>query len=185
MCLVLDNAPYHHKRNIGTLQGISNSKIIEMMIANEVKEIEHPFIGLLTHTGDYHDNMRSEIFLKLVNERLIPTYKSVYPGHEMCLVLDNAPYHHKRDIGTLQGISNSKIIEMMIADVVKEIELPFIDSRWDYYQGGNDRDMFDRGETAEISFDPIEQQERAGVIKPRMANLKELQVAYLNLPLLA
>ena len=103
----------------------------------------------------------------------------------MCLVLDNAPYHHKRDIGTLQGISNSKIIEMMIADVVKEIELPFIDSRWDYYQGGNDRDMFDRGETAEISFDPIEQQERAGVIKPRMANLKELQVAYLNLPLLA
>ena len=93
-------------------------------------------------TGDYHDNMRSDIFLKWVNERLIPTFKRVYPGHKMCLVLDNAPYHHKREIGTLQGISKSKIIELMIEDAVKEIELPFTDCRWNYYQDGNDSDFF-------------------------------------------
>ena len=32
-----------------------------------------------THTGDYHDNMRSDIFLKWVDERLIPTFKQKYP----------------------------------------------------------------------------------------------------------
>ena len=133
-----------------------------------------------THTGDYHDNMRSDIFLKWVNERLIPTFKRVYPGQKMCLVLDNAPYHHKREIGSLQGVSKSKIIELMIEDAVKEIELPFTDSRWNYYQDGNDNDFFDRGETVEVSFDPTEQEERAGVNKPRVANVKELQFAYLK-----
>ena len=37
----------------------------------------------------------------------------------MCHVLDNAPYHHKRDKGSLYGISKTKSIEMIIEDEVK------------------------------------------------------------------
>ena len=77
-----------------------------------------------THTGEYHDNMKSNIFLKWVEERLIPTFKIVYPDHRMCLVLDNAPYHHERPVGSLQSTSKKEIISIMIKDKVDLIDLP-------------------------------------------------------------
>ena len=53
-----------------------------------------------SHTGDYHDNMDSDNFMQWVKEKLVPTFKK-NPGHKMVTVLDNAPYHHKRVIGSL------------------------------------------------------------------------------------
>ena len=44
--------------------------------------------------GDYHDNMDGDMFMKWVNERLVPTVQAKYPGKEVYLVMDNAPYHH-------------------------------------------------------------------------------------------
>ena len=47
--------------------------------------------------GDYHRNMNETNFYKWVTLRLIPSFKKVYPGKRMILVMDNAPYHHIRD----------------------------------------------------------------------------------------
>ena len=55
-------------------------------------------------SGDYHDNMNSEMFMQWVQDKLIPTFEKAYPGKKMILVADNAPYHHKRVIGSLAKI---------------------------------------------------------------------------------
>ena len=46
--------------------------------------------------GDYHDNMNGTMFLRWLQQRLIPTFKAVYGDRKLILVLDNAPYHHVR-----------------------------------------------------------------------------------------
>eukprot|EP00957_Ditylum_brightwellii_P063930 4850094-Ditylum_brightwellii.AAC.2 len=58
-----------------------------------------------SHTGDYHDNMNSEMFMQWITSRLVPTFERLYPGKKMVPVLDNAPYHHKKEIGSLSSIS--------------------------------------------------------------------------------
>ena len=44
--------------------------------------------------GDYHANMDGDMFLKWINERFVPTVQAKYPGKQIYLVMDNAPYHH-------------------------------------------------------------------------------------------
>ena len=44
-------------------------------------------------SGDYHENMNSEMFMQWVQDKLIPTFEKLYPGKKMVLVADNAAYH--------------------------------------------------------------------------------------------
>jgi hypothetical protein len=46
--------------------------------------------------GDYHANMNGSIYMQWLHNRLIPTFKKLYPRKKMVLVLDNASYHHVR-----------------------------------------------------------------------------------------
>jgi hypothetical protein len=57
-------------------------------------------------TGNYHDNMISDMFMKWVKERLVPTFELLHPNKKMILICDNAPYHHSREIGSL---ANKKV----------------------------------------------------------------------------
>jgi hypothetical protein len=52
-------------------------------------------------SGDYHNNMNSDMFMKWTAEKLVPTFDKLYPGKKMVLVCDNAPYHHKQENGSL------------------------------------------------------------------------------------
>mmetsp|Transcript_30290 Transcript_30290/g.37001 ORF Transcript_30290/g.37001 Transcript_30290/m.37001 type:complete len:82 (+) Transcript_30290:110-355(+) len=45
----------------------------------------------------------------------------------MCIVLDNAPYYHKRVIGSLQSINKKDLLAMMKEDEVDFIDLPWTD----------------------------------------------------------
>jgi hypothetical protein len=40
--------------------------------------------------------MNGEIYMKWLKNRLIPTFKAMFPNKKMILVLDNASYHHVR-----------------------------------------------------------------------------------------
>ncbi len=42
----------------------------------------------------------------------------------MVLVADNAPYHHKREIGSLASLSKKKLVELMMKHSVEYIDLP-------------------------------------------------------------
>ena len=46
--------------------------------------------------ADYHDTINGDKFIGWIQQRLLPTFKQVYPGKKMYLVLDNAKYHHHR-----------------------------------------------------------------------------------------
>ena len=41
--------------------------------------------------------MNGPNFMSWIENRLVPTFKTVYPGKKMILVLDNAKYHHVKD----------------------------------------------------------------------------------------
>ena len=50
-----------------------------------------------SNSPDYHDNMDGVMFLKWVENSLIPCFKARYPGKKMILMLDGASYHLIRD----------------------------------------------------------------------------------------
>jgi hypothetical protein len=58
-----------------------------------------------SNSGDYHDNMNSEMFMKWVQNRLVPAFKHRYPGKKMIICQDNAPYHHAREVESLSTIT--------------------------------------------------------------------------------
>ena len=58
--------------------------------------------------GDYHDNMDGEMFMKWINERLVPTVQAKYPDKQIYLVMDNAPYHHGRSDDCFFAAGKSK-----------------------------------------------------------------------------
>jgi transposase len=45
---------------------------------------------------DYHTAVTGSSWVAWLNNRLIPTFKAMFPGKKMILVLDNAKYHHAR-----------------------------------------------------------------------------------------
>ncbi len=51
---------------------------------------------MVSDNGDYHNTMKSEVFMAWVERRLIPAFQTMHPGKKMVLVLDNARYHHAR-----------------------------------------------------------------------------------------
>jgi len=44
--------------------------------------------------------------------------------NKMVLVADNAPYHYKRVIGSLGGLSKKKVVDMMVEHNISYLELP-------------------------------------------------------------
>ena len=138
-----------------------------------------------SHTGDYHDNMDSDKFMLWLEERLLPTFDKVYGvrGYKMCLVLDNAPYHHKREVGSLQNLSKKKLLEMMEADQVDRIELPMTEARLNLIEEAGDEektDLHDCGEYLELNFSVEEQAVTASKKKPRVGKGDELKRAYVK-----
>ena len=64
-------------------------------------------------TGDYHLNMDGDMFIKWIEERLIPTFdafcmEKFKKKKKMNLILDNAPYHHAHDHTTVHPSTLSK-----------------------------------------------------------------------------
>ena len=81
-----------------------------------------------SYCGDYHNNMNPELFIKWTKKRLVPTFKKLYPGKEMILILNNAPYHHKRGIPSLTGLPKKDLISLIadsMGDRDKHLLLPF------------------------------------------------------------
>ena len=114
-----------------------------------------------SHTGDYHANMNSEKFMLWLEGRLLPTFERVYDvEHKMVLVLNNAPYHHACEIGSLQNLLKKKLVRMMHKDGVDRIELPMTEAQFNLIQekgekgeeGEEELDLRDDGEILELDF---------------------------------
>ena len=65
------------------------------VVSDEDLGCELIFEGLID-SEDYHKNMNGQVFMQWVQNRLIPTFKRLFPGKKLILLLDNASYHHPR-----------------------------------------------------------------------------------------
>ena len=63
------------------------------VVSDEDLGCELIFEGLID-SEDYHKNMNGQVFMQWVQNRLIPTFKRLFPGKKLILLLDNASYHH-------------------------------------------------------------------------------------------
>ena len=130
-----------------------------------------------SHTGDYPDNMNSDMFMLWVEEKLIPTFETQFPGKKMVLVADNAPYHHKRVIGSLATLSKKNLVAMMTEHEVEYLDLPLTDQRIALAATEeDDDDIHDRGDCVRIPFKADEQSQTAGISKPMIGSLKEIKL---------
>ena len=64
-------------------------------------------------TGDYHDNMNVNMFMKWITTKVIPLTDRNYLGVQMVPVMDNAPYHNARSITSLASFSKKIAVNLM------------------------------------------------------------------------
>ena len=69
------------------------------------------------------------MFMRWVENKLIPVFKKLYPGKRMVLVADNAPYHHKRVIGSLGHLNKTQMVDLMVQHKVEWIDIPLVSQR--------------------------------------------------------
>ena len=132
-----------------------------------------------SHTGDYHDNMCSDMFMQWVRTRLVPTFEKLYPNKKMVLVADNAPYHHRRKIGSLYSKSKKEMCELCEQYGIEYIDLPCNDSSRIELDDDEDDTILHMGEdTLRVKFSFEEQIQRKTKNRPKVATAKELKFAF-------
>ena len=152
------------------------------------KDTPHPVDredGLLTaeclwlansNSGDYHDNMCSDMFLQWVERKLIPTFERKYPNKTMVLVSDNAPYHHKRVIGSLGSLSKTQLVSLCVEHGIEYIDLPLTDRRYQWFEEDDVEGVVDVGVAYRVDFDKESFLKSARAANPFIPNKRELQV---------
>lgn len=70
------------------------------------------------HTGDYHDNVNQEMFMKWMNEKLLPNLEP-----RSVLVIDNAPYHNVQ----IDKAPTSKTKKQEMKDWLRQHNIAFSD----------------------------------------------------------
>ena len=135
-----------------------------------------------SHSGDYHDNMNSDMFMQWVRRKLVPTFEILYPHKVMVLVADNAPYHHKRIIGSLASVNKKNMVEMMVEHGVEYLDLPLVSEAREELAASEseDNDVQDRGDCVRIDFESNNQLKRASASDPRIASLEELKISFVT-----
>jgi transposase len=59
---------------------------------------------------DYHTAITGSSWVAWLNNRLIPTFKALFPGKKMILCLDNAKYHHARPANWISPTQMSQLL---------------------------------------------------------------------------
>ena len=129
-----------------------------------------------SNKGDYHNNMTSEIFIKWVTTKLIPVFKRLHPNKKMVLVADNAPYHHKREIGTLSGLKKKELVLLMVQHNVQYIDVPLTPKRMAQFEDDEPENVTDMGDYYRIEFDVEAFSKRT--TDPFVPTVSELQVGF-------
>jgi transposase len=129
--------------------------------------------------GNYHDNMNSEMFMKWVVDKLLPTFQQLYGDNKkMILIMDNAPYHHKREIGTLSNKTKKELCEMCTKYSIQYIDVQWNNHRLEAYATNNfDEEMVRfRGDEIELTFDADDFIMRPTINQPFVPSVQELRV---------
>ena len=129
-----------------------------------------------SNTGDYHKNLTSDIFMRWLKDKLIPCFKRLYGNKKMVLIADNAPYHHKRAIGTLSSLKKTELVTLMIQYDVEYIDVPLTPKRMEALEDVDIDGVTDLGDGYRIEFDGEVFQQRS--TSPFVPTLNELQLGF-------
>jgi transposase len=133
-------------------------------------------------TGDYHDNMNSEMFLNWVKDKLIPTFERENPNKRMILILDNAAYHHKREVGNLSSCTKPQL--RIIADKynIQHLDVPLTTNRLHVLENDANVTAHVEGEDyCRIMLNgSVDVFDRASAKNPMIPTSDELKLAILN-----
>jgi DDE superfamily endonuclease len=131
-----------------------------------------------SHTGGYHDNMNSEKFKKWVENRLIPTFKWLYPGKGIILIFDNAHYHHKHEVGSLSSKTKAQLLDLAAKYNIEYIVFPNT-VEWlnamDKVNDILDNVVYLDDDYCRVVFDYNEFKTQSGSNKPFVPSIDELQ----------
>jgi hypothetical protein len=119
-----------------------------------------------SQSGDYHDNMNSDMFMKWTEEKLIPTFERLHPQKKMLLICDNAPYHHKRDLGSLANKSKQQLIDLASLHQLKYLDIPLTERRCRILDEGKMEHVEERGNLCRVPFDAELMSGRSRMSKP-------------------
>ena len=72
---------------------------------------------------DYHDTLDGEKFCQWIKNRLIPSFKALYPRKTMCLILDNAKYHKARGC---DWVNVSTMRKPELGNFLRTAKVPFV-----------------------------------------------------------
>lgn len=136
-----------------------------------------------SNTGDYHDNMNSEMFMNWVNKKLIPTFKKLHPDKTMVLVCDNAAYHHCREIGSFGSSTKNQMVDLCIKHNVEYIDVPATDRRiaaMNAEVSGSENVMLAGNNMIRVLFDEDTFRETASNRIPFVPNLDELKLGVIG-----
>ena len=99
----------------------------------------------------------------------------------MVLVADNTSGHHKRQIGSLSGLNNAKLVGLMVKYEVEYIDIPMNCNVWHKLsQTHGDSDIQDKEDCVQIDCIAEEQKKRASTTKPRIYSIEELRITSLQ-----
>ena len=183
-----------HKRPLCQKEAVNNHPIESCYFENgkDVPKFrEHPLKKVTaeclwksdTNTGDYHNNMNSEMFMHWVINKLVPTFEEENEGKKMILILDNAAYHHKREIGSLSSKTKSELKTECDKYKIKHIDIPININRLNLLATDPTIAAHVQGEDMiriYLENDHLDVFERASARKPLVPNLVELRMAILN-----
>ena len=130
-------------------------------------------------SGDYHDNMNSDMFIKWTKEKLLPTFETLHPGKKMVLVMDNAPYHHKREIGSLAKKNKKEIIEICKQYKFDYLDLPYTNERYLAINNINrdNSDLEVHEEFVRVAFNETKMAGKKNIENPFIPTVAELKIA--------
>lgn len=174
------------------VERINNKPIDDLVWKQDTPHPTQRIDGLLTcellwkassSSGDYHDNMNSDMFMKWITGKLVPTFEKLYKDKKMILICDNASYHHKREIGSLACKTKFQMIELCKEHNIEYIDIPITENRriemsipgliFETMVPINDVDC-------RVAFDEYNFNERAGRNHPFVPNSEELKVGIIK-----
>jgi hypothetical protein len=161
------NVPYD---DLNWKGDVPHPKDFEKRDDNELLTCELLWVSS-SSTGDYHDNMNSEMYMKWVEEKLVPTFEKLHPGKKMLLIQDNAPYHHKRGIPSLATLTKKQLLDLAVEHEVEYLDLPMLVERRNCNEGT------DMGEFLRVDLDADTMGGIAGRNRPHIPNVSELRLA--------
>jgi transposase len=131
-----------------------------------------------TKSKDYHDNLNSDIFMTWVNNKLLPCFNRLYEGKQMVLICDNAPYHHKREIGSLASRTKKELVELMKTHEINYIHVPWNNNRREAHNKNTyDHDIIlPETDMVKLKFEEIIFLSRPSVNNPFAPNIEELKL---------